>query len=116
MLVGIELEGNRFSKETVWGQAWRRLRAKAGALQERAQNEMRRAEGRGDEPPDMGKRANPLRPLAEWTKWGTLAWNEELVDRIEQLLRNHRKVNHPPHNSHTHTYTPHRVSSAQPGL
>ena len=46
---------------------------------------VRRAESRGEEPPDMSKRSCPAAPLVEWTVEGKLVWNTNLRRAIEQL-------------------------------
>ena len=85
MLVGIEYDDAIFKETTVWYQAWRRLKDKAAALSERAKTDIRRKESRGEEPPNMDKRANPMKPLASWTSTGDLVWNETLVEELNEL-------------------------------
>ena len=85
MLVGIEKEGYKFNAEQVWAQAWKRMKAKADVLQEKANAILRRAVSRGEEPPDMEKRSNPLEPLAKWTEDGTLEWDKDLCKEVTRL-------------------------------
>ena len=46
---------------------------------------IRRAESRGEEPPDMSERSCPAAPLAVWTEEGKLEWNNNLRTAIEHL-------------------------------
>ena len=85
MLVGIEMDGAVFNETTIWFQAWRRFKEKAEAMSVRAKNDIRRKESRGEEPPDLAKRQNPLSPLAEWGKSGDLIWDKELVNELNTL-------------------------------
>ena len=59
----IELEGEKYSERDVWAAAWTRMERKMAALKTRVDEDVRRAEARGDEPKDMTKRSRPMEPL-----------------------------------------------------
>ena len=86
-LVRIELEGEKYSERDVWAAAWARMKRKIEALKTRVDEDVRRAEARGDEPKDMTKRSRPMEPLASFDKEGKLTWNEKLVKSIEELAK-----------------------------
>ena len=82
------MEGHKFNKEQVWTQAWRRLKAKADAIEEKAQQAIRRADSRGEAPPSMAERTNPLDPIAIWNDEGKLVWDDAICQEIERLKGN----------------------------
>ena len=63
------------------------MKRKIEALKTRVDEDVRRAEARGDEPKDMTKRSRPMEPLASFDKEGKLTWNEKLVKSIEELAK-----------------------------
>jgi len=84
-MVAVELEGAKYDERSVWAPAWKRFEKKALALEERVRIEIRRAEARGEEPPDMEPRSHPLRPIGRFSKEGKLEWNQDLVAKIKDL-------------------------------
>ena len=62
VLVAIEYDDAKFNATTVWAQAWRRLKGKIHALEERTEAVMRRAESRGEAPPRIAERDCPAAP------------------------------------------------------
>ena len=82
LLVRIELEGEKFDAKQVWAPAWTRLEKKILALKYKVDEVIRRAESRGDMPPDVSKRSRCVAPLASFDKTGRLVWNTDLVRQI----------------------------------
>ena len=85
LLVRIELEGDKFTTQQIWGSAWARLRQKILALRHRVDETLRRAESRGEEPPDVSKRTRWVEPLASFDKTGHFKWNDDLVAELDKL-------------------------------
>ena len=85
LLVRIELEGEKYDEKQVWAPAWTRLERKILALKYKVDEVVRRAESRGDEPPDMRKRTRCVAPLASFDKEGNLSWNTDLIPKIKML-------------------------------
>ena len=83
LLVRTELEGDKFSTKQIWGSAWARLKQKILALRHRVDETLRRAESRGEEPPDVSKRTRWVEPLASFDKIGQFKWNEALVAELD---------------------------------
>ena len=84
-LVGIEFDDKSFDPEVIWAQTWRRFKSKCDAASVRKQAQIRRAESRGEEPPEVAKHTCPAKPLARWDADGTLIWDEKIVRKIERL-------------------------------
>ena len=61
------------------------------ALKARVDEDIRRAEARGDEPKDMTRRSRPVEPLASFDKEGKLIWDEKLVRTIKDLAKDKGK-------------------------
>ena len=57
----------------------------------RVNETLRRAESRGEDPPDVSKRTRWLDPLASIDEAGSfeLAWNKELYTKLENLSKKH---------------------------
>ena len=87
LLVRIELEGEKFALEKVWAPAWSRLKEKILALRYRVSETIRRADGRGEEPPDVSKRTRWVEPLASFDKDGVFEWDTDLFTRLENLSK-----------------------------
>ena len=85
LLVRIELEGEKYDEKQVWAPAWTRLERKVLALKYRVDEAVRRAESRGEQPPDLSKRSKCVAPLASFDKEGKLSWNTEMVEKIKKL-------------------------------
>ena len=85
LLVRIELEGDKFTTQQVWGPAWARLQQKILALRHRVDETLRRSESRGEEPPDVSKRTRWVEPLASFDKAGHFKWNDKLVAELDKL-------------------------------
>ena len=83
LLVRIELEGDKYDEAQVWAPAWKRLEKKILALKERVEQEIRRAESRGDPPRDVSGRSKVIEPLAKFTKEGKLEWDKDLIEKIK---------------------------------
>ena len=79
LLVRVELE--------VWAPAWTRLKEKNLTLWYRVNEALRRAESRGEEPPDVSKRTRWLDPLASFDETGAFEWNKELYSQLENLCK-----------------------------
>ena len=84
-IVRIELEGEKYDEKQVWAPAWARLEKKILALKYKVDEAIRRAESRGDNPPDVSKRTRCVTPLASFDKEGKMSWNTELVTKIKML-------------------------------
>ena len=87
LLVRVELEGESFTAEKVWAPAWARLKTKILALQHRVRETIRRAESRGEEPPDMSKRTRWVEPLASFDEKGAFTWLEDLTSELDSLCK-----------------------------
>ena len=85
LMVRIEFEGAKFDESQVWAPAWKRLEKKVLALRERVGQEIRRAESRGDPPPDVSRRSKAVAPLARFASDGKFEWNDDLVAKIKAL-------------------------------
>ena len=79
----MDTEDAKFSKKHVWRSTWRRYESKSLALYEKVQVVMRRAESRGEDPPDPQKRGHPMEPIASISEAGDLIWNTEIVKAIK---------------------------------
>ena len=66
------------------GRAWS-LEKKVLALKVKVDEVKRRAESRGEEPPDLSKRAKAAEPIASFSAEGELKWNEGVVKRLKEL-------------------------------
>ena len=77
-LVRIELEGEKFDLSQVWAPAWARLEKKILALKFKVNETKRRADSRGEKPPDLSKRSKCTKPIAEFNDDGDLKWNDKL--------------------------------------
>ena len=89
LLVRVELEGEKFALEKVWAPAWTRLKEKILTLRYRVNETLRRAESRGEDPPDVSKRTRWLDPLASIDEAGSFEWNKELHTKLESLSKKH---------------------------
>lgn len=87
LLVRIELEGESFGTDKVWAPAWGRFEEKVLALKTGVENVKRRAESRGEEPPDLSKRGRAIEPIASFTIDGDLTWNREIVRKLKELAK-----------------------------
>ena len=85
LLVRVELEGEKFALEKVWAPAWTRLKEKILTLRYRVNETLRRAESRGEDPPDVSKRTRWIDPLASIDEAGSFEWNKELYSKLENL-------------------------------
>ena len=86
-LVRIELEGEKFDTSQVWAPAWARLEKKILALKYKVNEIKRRAESRGEQPPDLSKRSKAINPIAKFNEEGDLKWNDELVKEIKAFTK-----------------------------
>ena len=80
------MEGEKYDPRTVWRHTWRRFERKAAALAEVVANVRRRADSRGDEPPDLSPRSAPLTPIARFSPEGELIWDNNIVKEIKLLF------------------------------
>ena len=71
----------------MWAPAWARLEKKVLALKVKVDEVKRRAESRGEEPPDLRKRGKAAEPIASFTAEGELKWNEGVVKRLKELSK-----------------------------
>ena len=85
LLVQIELEGEKFAVSKVWAPTWIRFERKVLALKEHVDRRLRRAESRGEQPPQVSKISRCILPLAEFNDEGSLVWNKQIVDKIKKL-------------------------------
>ena len=83
----VETEDEEFTPHQIWFATWKRFRKRALALQEKNKTITLRKEGRGEDPPDFSEKGKALAPIARLHKDGTLAWDDELVTRIEALTK-----------------------------
>ena len=84
-LVQVDTEDEPFVAHRVWSVAWSRFEKKALAKQEGTKLALRRAASRGDEPPDVTNRGDPMSPLAEINAEGDLVWDDDLVEKVKKL-------------------------------
>ena len=84
-LTKVETEDAKFSEHEVWQAAWHRLERKALAKQESTKTIIRRADSRGDEPPDLERKGAPLAPIASFNEYGSLVWNNEFYNKVRML-------------------------------
>ena len=90
LLVRIELEGEKYSEDRIWAPAWARIEKKALALAFKVGESKRRAESRGEEPPDFSRRGKPMAPFARFTADGVLLWDKDIVKRMKALAKPRR--------------------------
>ena len=57
------------------------------ALKFRVNETKRRADSRGEKPPDLSKRSNCTKPIAEFNEDGDLKWNDKLVKDINPRVK-----------------------------
>ena len=53
------------------------------AMKDRVDEDLRRCDGRGDDPRDMSKRSKIVAPIAKFTAEGELVWNEDIVKAVK---------------------------------
>ena len=60
-------------------------REKIETLRIRVEEVRRRADSRGEPPPDLSKRSKPIEPIARFSEDGKLIWNDTITIRIRSL-------------------------------
>ena len=81
-LRGVTHARRNFVVVVVVSPAWIRLERKIKSLGIVVSEARHRKLARGDQPPDSSKRSGPIKPIAQFTKEGTLMWDEEIQQRI----------------------------------
>ena len=82
----VELEEETFAPHEVWRATLDRFEKRAHAKQVSIQADILLADSRGEDPPDVSLKKNPLKPLGEFHPGtGAIEWDAKIIDSLTAL-------------------------------
>ena len=82
----VELEEEVFAPHEVWRATLDRFEKRAHAKQVSIQADILLADSRGEDPPDVSLKKNPLKPLGEFHPGtGAIEWDATIIDSLTAL-------------------------------